>query len=54
MTERPRVRPATAKSVARVTTKEGNFVRTTRIPLMNPMRRPSPSAAAIPTMIGAP
>ena len=53
MTERPSVRPATANSVARVTTKEGSFVRTTRSPLTNPMTSPRASAATMPTMIGA-
>jgi ABC-type branched-subunit amino acid transport system ATPase component len=35
ITERPTVRPANASSVARVTTKEGSFIRTTRSLLMN-------------------
>ena len=53
MTEKPSVRPATANSVARVTTKDGRSVRITRYPLMKPTASPMPSAAMIPTMIGA-
>ena len=36
MTERPSVRPASANSVARVTTKDGTLVRITSSPLMKP------------------
>ncbi len=53
MTERPSVRPATAKSVPKVTIKDGTAVRITNTPLMKPTSAPRASAAMTPTEVGA-